>query len=230
MDPARFIQIYVIQGGFALFFVFMAYLVLKRSRKLTHFYLGSFYLSSTIGAVINIIYANIFHATIVYVLHFLTYYILCFSLAFLFIFILILIKPINKFNKKKQTSILILYAMLLLGLMLIPNGIIINQSTNWKPDWSWIFFIYSIVLCSSICIFPTGFYSVKIYKKFENDQLKKKWKYLLIGISSYFFLYYGTTFSNTLHNDTFRFIWSLVSLPTLITLALIYYGVGRQLD
>ncbi|MHA2471745.1 MAG: hypothetical protein ACXAES_00780 [Promethearchaeota archaeon] len=230
MDLARFLQIYVIQGGFALFFIFMAYLILKRSRRSTHLYLGGFYLSSTIGAVINIVYANIFNATIVYVLHFITYYILCFSLGFLFIFVLILIKPIDKFPKKKQAFILIVYAVLLLGLLLIPDGIKINKSTNWKPNWSWIFFIYSVVLCSSICILPTGFYSAKIYKKFENGHLKRKWKYLLLGVSAYFFLYYGTTLSNTLHNDVFRLLWSLVSLPTLISLFLIYYGVGRQLE
>ncbi|NVM38469.1 MAG: hypothetical protein HWN81_22955 [Candidatus Lokiarchaeota archaeon] len=52
----------------------------------------------------------------------------------------------------------------------------------------------------------------------------------MIGIFAYFFLYYGTSFSNTLNIDNFRFIWSLISLPTLISLYLIYHGVGRQLE
>lgn len=230
MDIARFLQIYIIQGGFALFFLYMAYIVLKRGKKRANLYLSGFYLSNTIGAIINIIYANIFEETIVYILHFATYYFLCFSLAFLLIFILILLKPPSKINKRIQFLFLLLFGLILLGLLFIPSGIIINQSTNWKPDWSWIFLICSIIVCSGMAIFPISYYSIKIYKKLGNVQLKRKWKYFLIGVSAYFSLYYGTSLSNTLNNDTFRFFWSLISLPTLISLYLIYHGVGRQLE
>lgn len=230
MDIARFLQIYIIQGGFALFFLYMAYVVLKRGKKKSNLYLSSFYLSSTIGGTINIIYANIFDETIVYVLHFITYYLFCFSMVFLLIFVLIVLKPPNFINKRIQFLILVLYSVSLLVLLLIPGGIIIDQSTNWKPNWSWSFLIISIIVCSSIVIFPTSYYSMKIYGKIGNIQLKKKWKYFLIGVSAYFFLYYGTSLSNTLNHDTFRLLWSIISLPTLIALYLIYYGVGRQLD
>lgn len=230
MDFARIIQIYFVQGGVALFYLYMAYIVLKRGRKPLHIYLSSFYLSTTIGAIINMIYAIIFDPTIVYIMHFLTYYLFCFSMVFLLIFVLILVKPAKKIKFKLQLAIMIIFGVLIFGLLLFPSGIVINETTNWKPDWSWSFFIYSIVVCTSIVILPTLYYSIRIYIKFENEFLKKKWKYFLIGICTYFFIYYGTSFSNTLNNDTFRFIWSLISLPTLISLYLIYYGVGRQLE
>jgi hypothetical protein len=230
MDVARFLQIYIIQGGFAFFFFYMGILVLKRAKKRPNLYLSSFYLSTAIGGLINIIYANIFIETVVYVLHFITYYVLCYSLVFLLIFTLIILKPIDKFKTRIQITLLIIVGILLLGLLFIPNGIQINQSTNWKPSWSWSFFIYSIILCSTVLIIPTSYYSVRIYSKFENQHLKKKWKYYLIGVLGYFFLYYGTSFSNTLNNDSFRLIWSIISLPTLISLFLIYYGVGRQVE
>ncbi|MCK4286114.1 MAG: hypothetical protein KAX18_07915 [Candidatus Lokiarchaeota archaeon] len=230
MDLARFLQIYVIQGGFTIFFFFMASVVLRRGKKRTNLYLSSFYLFTAIGGLINIIYANIFVESIVYILHFITYYVLCYSLIFLLIFTLILLKPVDKFNTRIQLTLLILVGIVLLGLWFIPNGIQINQSTNWKPNWSWCFFIYSAIVCSAILIIPTSYYSLKIYSKFENKHLKKKWKYFLTGLFAYFFLYYGTTFSNTLNNDNFRLIWSLISLPTLIALYLIYYAVGRQLE
>ncbi|MFX0022948.1 MAG: hypothetical protein ACFE9S_11540 [Candidatus Hermodarchaeota archaeon] len=230
MDVARFIQIYVVQGLFALFFLYMAYVVLRRGRKTLNIYLSSFYLSVTIGGIINIIYANIFVDTIVFVMHFLTYYLFCFSMIFLLIFVLILIKPAKTITPKFQILILSILGLLILWLIFIPNGITINASTNWKPKWDWIFFLYSILICSCLIIVPTIYYSIKIYKKFENDYLRKKWIYFLIGISAYFFLYYGTSLSNTLNDDTFRLIWSLISLPTLISLYLIYYGVGRQLE
>ncbi|MFW9785054.1 MAG: hypothetical protein ACFFFB_22425, partial [Candidatus Heimdallarchaeota archaeon] len=166
----------------------------------------------------------------VFILHFLTYFLLCASMGFLLIFLLILIKPPNQIKFKFQVLILAIYSLLLLGLLFIPEGIIINSSTNWKPNWSWPFFIYSIIICTNVVILPIIYYSSRIYVKFESEYLKNKWKYFLIGIFAYFFLYYGTSFSNTLHNDSFRFTWSLISLPTLISLYLIYYGVGRQLE
>jgi len=230
MDLARFLQIYVIQGGFAIFFCYMAIIVLKRGKKRTNLYLSSFYLLTAIGGLINIIYANLFIENIVYILHFITYYVLCYALIFLLIFTLILLKPVDKFNTKIQITLLILVGIVLLGLWFIPNGIQINQSTNWKPNWSWSFFLYSVIVCSVILIIPTSYYSLKIYSKIENQHLKKKWKYFLIGELGYFFLFYGTTFSNTLNNDSFRLIWSIFSLPTIISLFLIYYGVGRQLE
>lgn len=230
MDLARFIQIYLVQGGFALFFLYMAYIVLKRGKKPLHLYLSSFYLSTTIGGIINMIYASILQETIVYIMHFLTYYLFCFSMVFLLIFNLILIKPAKKIKIKLQLLILTIFGLLILGHIFIPNGLVIDESTNWKPDWSWNFFFYSIIVCTSIVVFPTLYYSIKIYIKFENEYLKKMWKYFMIGICAYFFLYYGTSFSNTLNIDNFRFIWSLISLPTLISLYLIYHGVGRQLE
>jgi len=230
MDIARFLQIYIIQGFFAIFFLGMAFIVLMRGKKRTNLYLSSFYLSSFVGGFINIIYANIFNQTIVYILHFITYYILCFSMVFLLIFVLTVLKPSDSFSIKFQFFILFLFGIILLGLLFIPSGIIINEHTNWKPDWSWVFLIYSIITCSGIVILPTSYYSVKIYGKIGNDHLKKKWKYFLIGISAYFFLYYGTSLSNTLNLDKFRLLWSIISLPTLIALYLIYYGVGRQLE
>ncbi len=229
MDIARFIQIYIIQGLFALFFIYMAYKILKRGKKGLNLYLSGFYLSITIGGILNIIYANIFDKTIVYTMHFTTYFLFCMSLVFLLIFVLIIIKPIKQITHKVQILILIIYGFLIFGLLLIPNGIMINESTNWKPNWSWIFFTYAIVVSSSIAI-PTICYSIKIYGEIKSEYLKKKWKYFFIGISAYFFLFYGTTFSNSLNNDIFRTIWSLISLPCLISLYLIYYGVGRQLE
>ena len=60
MDIARFLQIYIIQGFFALFFLYMAFVVLRRGKKRTNLYLSSFYLSSFVGGIINIIYAILY--------------------------------------------------------------------------------------------------------------------------------------------------------------------------
>jgi hypothetical protein len=208
----------------------MAIKILRRGTKRINVYLSCFYLSAGIGGLINIIYANLFQEVLVYILHFTTYYIFCFAMVFLLIFVLVLLKPESQFNFKTQMLILVIFGLLLLGLLIFPDGITINQSTDWRPSWSWSFYIYSFVLCSTAVILPTSYYSIRIYMKVDNKYLKKKWKFFQIGMYAYFFLFYGTSLSNTLNTDSFRFIWSLVSLPTLLATYLLYYGVGRQLE
>jgi len=228
IDLARFIQIFLVQGFFGFFFLYLAYRILKREAKGLSLILSGFYLSTTIGVVVNIVYAFIFFEPIVLFLHFLTYFFLCLSLMFLLIFVLVLSKSEKIVTKKVQAIVFITFCIGLLVLLFIPDGIIINESTNWKPDWSWLFLIYSFIICTSVIV-PTIFYSIKLYIRFEHEELKRKWKYFLLGISAYFFLYYGTSISNTLADPTFRIIWSVISLPTLISLYFIYYGVVKQL-
>ncbi len=229
MDIARFIQVFLVQGLAGLFFLFIAYRILKRESKGPNLILSGFYLSVAFAVIINVIYAFILVEYVVHILHFLTYYLLCLSLIFLLIFVLLVDKSDKVITPKIQLILIIAFGVLLLGLWFIPNGIIINQSTDWKPEWSWPFLTYSFIICSSIAIVPTTYFSLKLYLKFEYKELKKKWKYFLVGIFAYFFLYYGTSISNTLADPTFRLIWSLASLPVLICLYFVYYGVAKQL-
>jgi len=229
MDIARFIQVFLVQGLTGLFFLFIAYRILKRESKGLNLILSGFYLSVAFGVIINVIYAFIFVESVVHILHFLTYYLLCLSLIFLLIFVLILDKSDKVITPKIQLILIITFGVLLFSLWFIPDGIVINASTDWKPEWSWSFLTLSFIICSSIAIVPTTYFSLKLYLKFEYKELKKKWKYFLVGIFAYFFLFYGTTISNTLADPTFRLIWSLTSLPTLISLYFVYYGVAKQL-
>ena len=229
MDIARFIQIFLVQGLAGLFYLVIAYKILKRERKGLNLILSSFYVCVAFAVILNVVYAFIFVEEVVYILHVTTYYLLCFPLVFLLVFVLILLKSEEVFTPKLQLTLIVVFGVLLVGLWLIPNGVTINESTNWKPDWNWIYLLYSLTVCSLFTIFPTLYLSIKLYRKFEYKELKKKLKYFLIGISSYFFLYFGTSISNTLNDPTFRLIWSLLSLPTLVSLYFVYFGVAKNL-
>ncbi|MBY9003816.1 MAG: hypothetical protein KGD73_07580 [Candidatus Lokiarchaeota archaeon] len=228
LDLSRFIQVFIVQGVAGLFYLFIGYKIIKRDRKGTNIILSTYYFLIAIGAILNIIYVNIFNETIALVLHFTTYYLFCLSLIFLLLFVLILFKSEEIITFNKQVTIFTIFALLLIVLWFIPGGIKLNE-VSWKPEWSWSFFIYSIVICSSIAIGPTIYISFKIYRSFQKDVLKKKWIFFLVGIFGYFYLYYGTSLSNSLADPTIRLIWSIISLPTLITIYFIYYGVAKQL-
>ncbi len=229
MDLARFIQVFIVQGFAGLFYLFVWLKILKREARGLNLILSNFYLFVAAGVILNMIYINIFDEYIVHILHFITYYLLCLSLIFLLIFVLVLLKSENVVTVQKQLLLIFIFSILILGLWFIPNGITIGPSTSWKPEWSWFFFLYSIIVCSVFAIGPTIYYSLKIDKSFKFRNLKRKWRYFLIGIAGYFFLYYGTSLSNTLADPTFRLIWSFLSLPCLASLYFIYYGVAKQL-
>ncbi|MFX1356405.1 MAG: hypothetical protein ACFFA8_03895 [Promethearchaeota archaeon] len=228
-DVPRFIQVFIVQGLIGFVYLFVAFKILRREKKGINFTLSVFYICGGVGVTINIIYSLILNETIVYVLYFLTYYILCLSLIFLLTFVLLVLKSEKIITIRRRFMIIFIFGASIFGVWFIPNGITINDTTNWKPVWSWPFFIYSILICTFIAIGPAIYFSIKIYNKFKHEELKKKWRYFLIGIFAYFFLYYGTSLSNTLANQTFRLIWSLISLPTLISLYFIYHGVAKKL-
>lgn len=225
MDIPRFIQIFIVQGGVGLIYLFIAYKILRRESKGINLVLSSFYICGGIGVIINIIYAFIIIESVVKILHFITFYIYSFSIVFLLLTVLILDKSEKVITGKLQFIIIASFAITLVGLWFIPGGITINSSTDWKPEWNWPFLIYSVVVCSVMVIIPTTYYSLKLYNKFEHHKLRKKWRFFLIGIFSYFFLYYGTSLSNTLADPLFRLIWSITSLFTLISLYFIYYAI-----
>lgn len=229
MDIARFIQIFLVQGLAGLFYLFIAYRILKKDNQSLNRVLSSFYICVAFAVILNIIYAFIFIEEVVYILHVTTYYLLCFPLIFLLVFVLILLKSDVFFTRKYQFILIIAFGIMLMGLWLIPNGVVINESTNWKPDWSWTYLLYSITVCSLFAIIPTIVLSIKLYQKFEYKELKNKLKYFLLGISGYFFLYFGTSISNTLNDPMFRLIWSLLSLPALVSLYFVYFGVVKNL-
>ncbi|TFG08875.1 MAG: hypothetical protein EU539_01015 [Promethearchaeota archaeon] len=229
MDSARFVQIYIVQGIVGIFFLLMAIKILRRDKEKLHLTLSLFYVSVGAGVMLNIIYASIFDESIVPLLHFLTYFFLCFGQIFLLIFVLIINKSENVITPKVQLFLVLSFSILFWGLWFIPEGIVINETTNWKPVWTWEFLIYTYVLCTSYTFIPTLIYSFRIYSSLETKILKKKWLYFISGLLAYYFAYYGTSFSNALNDPNFRFLWSIISLFAIPFVFLLYHGVGREL-
>ena len=142
---------------------------------------------------------------------------------------MILYESEKVFITGKHVIIMIIYAAALSLMVIIPNGVTINASTDWKPVWSWMLFIYVIVVIT-LGFIPCYYISIKIYKEFADDQLKKKWKLFILGLVGLHAFTFGTLLSNTLNIQTFRSIWSLISLVlVIISPYLMYYGVGKQI-
>ncbi|MFX1394651.1 MAG: hypothetical protein ACFFAH_13910 [Promethearchaeota archaeon] len=229
LDTTRIIQVYVAQGIVFAIFLFLGYKILKRGKKRLNLMLSCSYLTVVIGFAINFIYAPLTDELIVLILYYMTLFFLFLYPAFLLVFALILLYSEKVVTTPKQLSIILIYAGILFCMVFIPNGVIINASTKWKPVWSLLFFIYVISIIT-IAVILALYFSLKIYREFEDDKLRKKWKYFIIGLIGIYIFTFGTLLSNTLNIQTVRTIWSYISLIlVIISPYLMYYGVGKQI-
>ncbi len=235
MDATRFIQIYILQGSLVPFFLFIVYRILKRDTKRLNLIFTGFYICNVIGLVLNFIYAPITNVNIVLVLYFLTIGSFLFSGIFLLIFNLILLKSEKVINTQKQLIIMVIYGVALFFMIIfyiVPplKGITIDSGTGWKPVWSWLYFLYCLIVVVLGAIAPSLYYARMIYRKFEDLILKKKWQYFIVGSVCIYTFLIGTLLSNTLNIQTIRTIWSVLAFILVIAgPILIYYGVGRQI-
>ncbi len=227
-DIPRFIQVYIVQLGMGIFYFLIGLVILKRDTKRLNQLFATFYLLSASATIVNVIYASIFINPAVKILHFLTYFLFCFAIVYLLIFNLIILKSEKLFTIKKHNIIAGTYAVSLLVLILIPGGITINKSTDWKPVWSLPFLIYALIVISC-SIIPTTYFSIQIYRELEDKIVKKKWAFYILATLVYFAILYLASISNFLNDPTFRLITSFAMLSLFATAYLLYYGVGKQI-
>lgn len=236
MDLSRFIKIYILQLGIGgIFFLFIAALILRRSRKKLNIVFSMFFISVALGIITNVIYASISIEPLMDVvkfLHILTFYLFTLAQVFLLTFNLILLKSEAIFGTLKQVLMIIVYAAVLSILFLIGmlGGVRLDPLTDWKPVWKLPFLLTVLGICIPSLIVPILYFSLQIYNKFENEELKKKWKFFLIGILLYFLMWAGTTISNFLAEKLIRDLWAIVAFASLLSTYTIYYGVGKQIN
>lgn len=239
MSITRILTIYVAQGIVCFYFLFLAYKILKRDRKRLNLIFAGFYISPVIGFIVNFIYGPLTDETLVVALNFITNFGIFFSPIFIVVFDLILLKSEKVINTTKQLAILILYGIALFCMIFFvfieDMGVEMalgatGEAPDWSPHWMLPFFLY-VVIVESFAVGTSLYLSLQIYKKFEDEQLRKKWKLFIIGFCCLIIFMYGIFISNLLNNSTFRLIMGAAGLILAITSGyLIYTGVGRQLE
>ncbi len=114
MTISRAITVYVAQGFICFFFIFLAYKILKRDRKRLNIIFSGFYLSAAVGLLTNFFYAPLdpleFEPIILF-MNFITNFGIFYSIIFLVIFDLILLKSEKVITPIKQLVILITFGI-----------------------------------------------------------------------------------------------------------------------
>lgn len=236
MDLTRLIKVYILQLGVGgIFFLFIAVLILQRSRKKLNIVFSMFFISVALGIITNVIYASISIEPLINVvkfLHILTFYLFTLAQVFLLTFNLILLKSEAIFGTLKQFLMIIIYSALLSILFLVGmfGGVQLDPSTDWEPVWKLPFLLTVLGICIPTLIIPILYFSLQIYNTFKNEELKRKWKFFLIGILLYFLMWAGTTISNYLAEQLVRDLWAIIAFVSLLSTYTIYYGVGKQIN
>jgi len=235
-NPIRVITIYGAQGLVFAWFAYLAYRILKRDRKRLNLIFSGFYLSVVVGTIFNFIYGPIANEQVVLILNYFTNFGAFYAPIFFVVFNLILLKSEKIINPTKQILIFTGYSIYMFCMIFFVLagegwGVTLNATTDWTPVWHLPFFLYVFLGVTILTIIPLLYLSFQIYKKFEDEQLKKKWKYFIFGIIAFIIFMYTIFFSNFLNNSTVRtFIGPIGVVLALIGGYMMYTGVGRQLE
>ncbi len=240
MNLTRFLTVYIIQGIMGILYVFLAYKTLKRDKKRLNLVLSSFYLSLAIGVFMNWIYAPLDDLPIVLYLNFLTNFFLFWSVGFLTVFNLILLKSEKIFTTQKQLLYIIGYGLFLgVGMFILLHvqepfsgefGVQLDP-ISFSPDWNLSFFLFVLICWLVFACIPSMYFITQIQKKFEDENLKKKFKSFSIGVIEIVIFGIIVFVSNYLNIPTIRTIAAVLGFVLVISAAyLIYSGVGKQIS
>lgn len=230
VDWYRLLGVYVGYGITIPIYSYLLYKILRRKKKnKVSLSLNAFFFVAISAMVLNLIFLPIQINPIAYVLYIITVFCIAFSLFFLPFALLNLYKELNL---KKSLLIGLIYIIIIMLMLSIPNNIKYDQTTNWRPKFSWQFFIatYIYVICG--ILIPSIFLLWKLLRTISQKNLKRKIRIFFTGGLLYIcVVLFGIILVNTWENETYRIVYSFISVPIAITIAwLIYYGLGKELD
>ena len=228
----RYLNVFILQTFYSVYLFYLAYRILKRNLNTTTINLSLFYFFDGLGLFLSIIFIIISSTIVGNLMYYLAAYFITFGPIFLVVFIQNILNINSIFPTKGNIILISIYGIILFFIILIAGitgGITINATSNWIPIYSWSFLIILYAFFSAFVLLPTIYLSIKLYKTFKDDKLKKKAMFFFIGIYGILIAFYGLILYNTWYESLFRLVWPIVSLLTIPSGYLIYYGIGREL-
>ena len=232
-DPSRLLIIFIPQLIVAFTFLFIAVKLLVRNRPRPILTLSMFYFLTAFGMILNAIFIVIAafisdNVLLLQILYFFTFYPMLFSPIFILTFIVSILKLEFVFTIKKQLIITIIYSFVSCLVFFIPNGITFSE--QWRPIYSWPFFICIYIFFTVGIVIPTLIYSKRLIKTFQDKILKRKLVTFIIGVLGMFLTLYGAVLYITWQDPIYKSLWVVISFFLMISSPIfIYYGIGREL-
>lgn len=228
-----FLKAFVVHGLAFTFFLIIGIKLLKRERTKPNLMLIGFYFSLVAGFFCNFVFVLLStkpFELIVLILYYTTIYFLLLGTFFLTVFSFFLLNTDKEFSKRFQITLFLLYSLILIGMILIPNGVRINPDTDWNPVYSLPYYLYILSVFIGGSIIPQIFFAIKIFRAFEDSILRKRFICFILGTFFMYFVAFGTITYNLIDDDELRLIFGIISLGlTIFGSLLIYYGIGKSI-
>ncbi len=236
-------MIYAFLGILAVYFLIIAYKVLKRRKQRLNLITSGFYISVSIGFILNMVYAAMTDRITILILNFLTNYFIFFGAVFLLIVNMIILESTLIYSVKRQNKYILFYGILLFAgmLILVLLGEIFDapdvpflgvKIIGGAPKWGPIFFAYIISIATIFTFIPINYTNFKIYSRFETKALKRKWFYYLLGFLGITVFFYLLCLYNFLDPEIYADVRSIISIlasSLIIWGYMMYYGIGIKL-
>ena len=214
---------------------YFAYRLLKRAKNRSTYILSAYFITTALTYFLATISTYLVFTPLAYIIYVISIYFFVFSYSFLINFSWLLIKLDEKSCNAKFFLRVTLYAILSLYVLLIAipfNGITLNASTGWIPNYSWFFSGISWTYFLIFLIIPLLYLSFQILKVYEGIVLKRRLNrfiisvFLMLLIAVFMFLYNTWT-----ENVVFRTFYIFV-MPELgvVGAYLVYKGFGKDLE
>jgi len=190
LDFPRFLFTYFVGTLTIISSIFFIYKILKRKKMSLSLFIIMSSFTNMISMILNMVYIHIFNIEF----RILLYKIMIFSFFFGIYFVLFFSYQIySEMNLDKRNAVLSIgiYSLLLFLILSDESSIIMNSHTNWNANWNPFSLISLFFLILLMFYMPFLNYSIKTLKKFRMQQLKKRWKFYVTGISGTIWVVFG---------------------------------------
>ncbi|WP_371801842.1 hypothetical protein [Candidatus Lokiarchaeum ossiferum] len=227
------IQTFVFNGIIIILFVIFSYFLLKRNRNRLSMSLTLYFLTISVGLILNIIYRAIDINEVSIVLNIFTIYFTTLGGVQLLNFILNLYFSSQIHTLKRQLVYTGIYATILLGLPII--GIFAENPVTWEgglPIYPTLFGLYGLFCSQAVFVFII-FYAVKIKTKMGSNKYSTKFIRSIVGILCFDLqligAYLANTFGGNQTNSPMRIIGLVSQLVFILPGAfLLYFGLKKD--
>lgn len=228
VDLSRIIAVYIVELSMIFVGSFLIFKLLKRKRNRLTYFLVCYFSCLMITIILNAIYAVIFVPDLRLVLYEIAVFFLGFSQIFTMFFTIEIYWKKN-LKIRHATILMVGYGSILILLFTYPGNIALSAENNWNAIWNPFILVAFIIGSLCFCYIPTIVLSLLIYRKFEHDLTRKKWRYFIVGISGVYAITYATLISYSTNNALIIYIYALFSLSLFLWGYLIYYGVAKAI-
>jgi len=209
----------------------LACVTLKRERTRSTILLSLFYAPQIVG------FATILLSTIK-IFPFACYaykisaFIIILGMPALTLFTVSLIRQEESISKKVQTIYLISCLVVSSYLFFFfPDGIRLDETTDWIPVYSWQFSLLLIIFVSSAYVVPETYLLLKIYRSVVDKNVKARLRLFFLGLYIYLVSNYGIVLYNTwIDNQIYRTIYSVFAFFIFVPSVLIYFGIRKEIS